>query len=258
MKLKYLFTGLLFVSFLSVSAQDAEPVKDEVEMSADRPGASTGTDITSKFKIQWETGFGYERNKYDGANEHVITINTSLFRYGISESAEIRLQVEEQSIKEDGEKNSGLCPLVIGTKVKIFDGYKAVPKIGLLANLTIPCGKDDFKADKPAPQLYLLFDNEVTEKISIGYNVGAEYDGDTHIPTTFAAICLGYAFTNNFCGFIENYNYFHCQHKPIWMTEFGVSWQVAPRVQLDLACDLNLKSPVKNYAVSCGVAWLIN
>ncbi|MCQ2208173.1 MAG: transporter [Paludibacteraceae bacterium] len=255
--IKYLLSGLLAIGAANLNAQEVEPTT-EVEMSADRPGASTGTGIVGKYKFQWETGFGYERNNIDHAGEHTYTLNTSLFRFGLSENAELRLGVDAQYSKANGESYGGLCPLSVGTKVKLFDGYKALPKIGLLCNLTIPSGKTEYYCNYVAPQVYLLFDNDITDKFSIGYNVGAEWDGESANPNTFFALCLGFSFTDKFGAFVENYGYFNTESKPVWLTEFGVSYQVAPRVQLDLAGDLNLKEPGKNYAVSFGVAWLIN
>ena len=38
---------------------------DEVGFSADRPGATTGTDVVEKGRLQWETGVGYERSRLE-------------------------------------------------------------------------------------------------------------------------------------------------------------------------------------------------
>ncbi|MCQ2234240.1 MAG: transporter [Paludibacteraceae bacterium] len=254
---KFITTTLALFLGTSIYAQEVE-TQETIDFSADRPGASTGTDITGKYKLMFETGFGFERDRYEGADSKTYTLNTSLLRFGLSDNAELRFQIDEQTQEEDGESVSGICPMIVGSKLKIFDGYKAIPKIGLLCNLVLPTGKSEFKSDYVSPQIYLLFDNELTDKLSLGYNVGGEWDGNTANATTFAAICLGYSITDKFGAFIENYDYFHSEHKPVWLTEFGVSWQVAPRVQVDLAGDLNLKCPDKNYAISFGLAWLIN
>lgn len=256
--MKFFLVGLLAISTANMSAQEGESSAD-VEMCADRPGASTGTGVMGQFQFQWETGFGFENNKYNGADEKTYTINTSLFRLGLTDVAELRLQVDEQYVKSGSNDGiGGLCPLVVGTKVKLFNGYKAVPQVAMLCNLTIPSGKDEFKSEHLAPSLYLLFDNQLCDKWSLGYNVGGEWDGESSHATTFVALCLGYSICDKLSAFVENYDYFHSECKPVWMTEFGFAWQVAKRVQLDVAGDLNLRDPGKQYAVSCGLAWLIN
>lgn len=254
---KILYSVLSLLLLTSVQAQDVEDDKN-IDLSADRPGAATGTSTVGKFKLLWETGFCFERDKYEDADSKNFTINTSLLRFGLSDNAEIRLQIDEQLAKEGEEKVSGICPLIVGSKLKLFEGHKAIPAVSVLCNLVLPTGKSEFKSDYVAPQVYLLFDNELSDKFSLGYNVGGEWDGETANATTFAAISLGYSVNDNIGVFIENYDYFHSEHKPVWMTEFGVSWKVAQRVQLDLEGDLNLKSPGKNFAVGLGVAWLIN
>lgn len=247
---------LLLIAPLSLlNAQESAP---EIEFSADRPGASTGTDIMPKYKIQWETGLGYEKVSIDDADELNFTINTSLFRFGLNDYAELRLQVDEMIAKSGDDKVGGFCPLMIGTKVKMFDGYKALPKMALLCNLTLPCGKEEFRAQYVAPQIYLLFDNPVNDHFGIGYNVGAEWNGYNSRPSVFAALCLGFTMSDKWGAFIENYDYFNRDTDPVWMTEFGVSCQVHPRVQLDLAADLNLGNLGKYHAINFGVVWLLN
>ena len=56
-------------------------------ISADRPGALTGTDVMPLYKLQWETGMGFESTK-DGP--HTFTLNNTLLRFGLFENAELR------------------------------------------------------------------------------------------------------------------------------------------------------------------------
>ena len=98
----------------------------------------------------------------------------------------------------------------------------------------------------------------MNDHFGIGYNVGADWNGDNLRPSVFAALCLGFTMSDNCGAFIENYDYFNRDADPVWMTEFGVSCQVHPRVQLDLAGDLNLGNLGKYHAINFGVAWLLN
>ena len=68
---------------------------EEAGFTADRPGATTGVDVLPKGRVQWETGFGYERTKVvEDVAVTTWTVNSSLLRWGISESAELRLQAD--------------------------------------------------------------------------------------------------------------------------------------------------------------------
>ena len=83
---------LLLVAFVLLcglcQAQDELPT-----ISADRPGALTGTDVMSRYKLQWETGVGYESTT-DGP--HTLTLNNTLLRFGLFENAEIRVGTDLQ------------------------------------------------------------------------------------------------------------------------------------------------------------------
>ena len=110
----------------------------EAGFTADRPGATTGVDVLPKGRVQWETGIGYERSKMDGPAATTWTLNNSLLRWGISESAELRLQADYLYSSCEGAHTNGLSNVAIGTKVKIFEGWKAVPAVSLLGNVLVP------------------------------------------------------------------------------------------------------------------------
>ena len=78
---------LTFVSVHSM-AQDTE------DYSPDAPGATTGVGIMPQGKIDWETGIGLEWDKRNGEHAHTFTINTSMFRLGLTPQAEVRLQID--------------------------------------------------------------------------------------------------------------------------------------------------------------------
>ena len=61
--------------------------QDNVEFTADRPGASTGPSVVGQGVIQLEQGIQYDG---DGA-AGVFTFSNTLLRYGLFDSMEIRL-----------------------------------------------------------------------------------------------------------------------------------------------------------------------
>ena len=77
---KAIFTVLVIFSFAGVFAQ-------EVEFTADRPGASTGPSTVAKGVIQWEQGVQYDGDGGKGA----LTFSSTLFRYGLFDGVELRL-----------------------------------------------------------------------------------------------------------------------------------------------------------------------
>ena len=79
----------LCLSFLTLvplhsMAQDTE------DYSPDAPGATTGVGIMKPGKIDWETGIVLEWDKRNGEHARTFTINTSMFRLGLTPQAEVR------------------------------------------------------------------------------------------------------------------------------------------------------------------------
>ena len=120
---------------------------EEAGFTADRPGATTGVDVLPKGRVQWETGFGYERTKVvEDVAVTTWTVNSSLLRWGISESAELRLQADYLYTDIEGTHVKGLSNVALGTKVKLFEGWKAVPAVSLLGNVLVP-SSNEYKSD---------------------------------------------------------------------------------------------------------------
>lgn len=252
---KFLLLCLLWLPFFIGIAQE-----NEVNFTADRPGASTGPDVLEFKQVLWETGF---EGSWTG--NHNIALPTTLFRFGITKFAELRLGYDGAlcQLEDDHHRwKYEVCPLTIGTKVKIFDGYKWIPKIALMANLAIPLTRAQLNETHVAPSVHLLFQNTVTDWFNISYDVGADWDGTTAIPATFLGLCLGFNITDNLGAYIESYNYFTKYGMNNTEAEcnldFGFSYQVHPRVQLDIYSAFNCQDPKSYNCVGLGVAWMIH
>ena len=243
---------LLFTfAVVCMQAQDVENA-EPLSVAADRPGMATGVGVLPFKAIQWETGF-----QWDYADrQHSFTLPTTMLRFGVAPFAELRLEYDG-TLYSDAEWQYQVEPLILGTKIRVFDGWKAVPKISFLANIAIPITKEAYQSSHVAPSLYLLFENDVTDWLNLCYNLGAEWDGSLPQPTAFAALCFGFAATENLGCFVESYNYFGGLGN-VYAMDFGLNWMVGRKVQLDLAANMDLKNPAQCWSISCGVAWQIN
>lgn len=246
---KILFTLLLCACAFAASAQ-------EVEFTADRPGASTGPSTVGQNVLQLEQGVQYDGDGGAG----VFTFSNTLLRYGLFDGMELRLGGDGFIYKADGAAKfkPAFSGLSVGTKIKCFEGRGAIPAVSVLADFAITdTASEGFGVENFAPSLYLLFENPVNDWFSIGYNVGAEWDGSHPAPTTFVALCLGFSLTDRLGCFAESYNYFS-KFGNLYCADLGLNYMVGERVQLDLAANLDLRNPAQAWAVSFGVAWQIN
>lgn len=234
-------------------AQDELP-----SLVPDRPGMSWGVEVTPHHKLIWDNGFGYEKTP-EGAQ--TFTLSSAALRYGLFENVELRAGTDFL-IYNDGDAPEpifGVAPLFVGTKIKLYEGKGFLPSVGVLAELRSPhVGTKGLLPSYLAPSAYLLFEHAIGERFWLCYNAGLEWDGETAEPTTFLAMALGCYITESLGAFVESYNYLLRGDESQYMTQFGLTWQVSRRVQLDLKGDLDLMNFGKYHAVGCGVSWLIN
>ena len=162
MRKSILFTIFVF-AYLTLQAQEAS---EPQSVAADRPGMATGVGVLPFKTIQWETGF-----QWDYADcQHSFTLPTTMLRFGVAPFAELRLEYDG-TLYSDAKWQYQVEPLILGTKIRVFEGWKAVPKISFLANIAIPITKEAFQTSHVAPSLYLLFENDVTDWLNLCYNL---------------------------------------------------------------------------------------
>lgn len=257
MKIKH----LIFILLLSPTLIMAQ--EETAGFTADRPGESTGPDVMPLHRVQWETGVGFSHTF--GVDE--FTLNNTLIRYGLTRFAEIRVGIDLLHTRQQTGSawRTSVSALSIGTKIKVLEGDGWKPTVSALAELECPhIGSKVNTPDHLAPSLYLLFNNDATDWLGIGYAVGAEWDGSDPAPAAFWALTLSFAPIDKLGMFVESYNRYFQTKDPLlnshgeYSIDFGVTYMVHRKVQLDVAANLNLQQQAKYYAVSAGVAWQIN
>ena len=252
MKLKVLTIMVALLPLLALAQSE-----EGAGFTADRPGATTGVDVLPKGRVQWETGFGYERTKVvEDVAVTTWTINSSLLRWGISESAELRLQADYLYTDVEGTHVKGLSNVAFGTKVKLFEGWKAVPAVSLLGNVLVPSSSDDdFLPEEWSGQMGLLLQNELTSWCSLGYEADLTWYGGTK-PIFFWGACLGFQLNDRLSLMAEEYNSHYEGLHENWV-ELGAAYMLTPRLQLDLATDIYLNYPKRYFNLMVGIAWQI-
>ena len=203
-------------------------------INADRPGIATGPNVLSLYKVQIETGSYY-------ASSLDISYNNTLLRVGILENIELRVgsnYVNSMSV-------IGFQPLIVGLKIKLFDQDGIIPAISYMPILQLPIAKEEFNPHTVYPDHYFLFKNDITNKLSICYNLGWEYNGEDFIG--MSGLSCNYEILKSFNIFIEGYNkLLHYGY------DFGITKVINNNIQLDLSYISTNKS------VNVGISYLFS
>ena len=259
--------------------------QNEIWLSADRPGEGTGSEVLDKGYIQWESGFECLHT----LGTHMLATPTTLFRFGVHKRIELRLEYTGELVvfdKQDDALGSlddpfyAPDPLCLGTKILLWDHHGGsldqawIPRTAVLCNLGLPTSKLLAKDLPVSGSIDLLFENEVLEWLSLGYDVGVQWNEWAPTPDIFASLGINFEPTDHLGLFIESFNLFDPDainlatgktytHYHINM-DFGITYAVHPRVQLDAYAGFNIynsepmMSHPRNFAFfGFGVTWLI-
>ena len=259
-----LYLLLLTLIPLQSMAQETE------DFSPDAPGATTGVSIMPQGKIDWETGIGLEWDRRNGEHARTFTINTSMFRLGLTPQAEVRLQIDECLTHTPDGTFGGIANASIGTKIKVYEGGKIFPKVAFMGAVLIPRGSHAHYLPKHVGFLaHLLFENELSSKLTLGYDVGGEWDGDTESPDLFFGANLTYQPTDKWSFFVESYNRYNSKRQDDWakpghdshfnfMSEVGMDYKVSPRLHLNTYYDISFNEFSRYSNIGLGITWLLN
>jgi len=251
---KIIFIISLFIT-LTASAQE--------EIITDRPDQTESASVVPVRGVQFETGFALEMDETTSYELDNFVYNSSLFRIGVFENTEFRLGIgysdEKFSSKlTDMESSlSGLSPLHTGLKVKMTEEKGVLPEMALLASIDWPAtASRDMDPGNVVPALRLAFAHTLSEKFSLGYNLGAEWDGVSPEVAYFYSVALGIKLTDKLGMFVENYGYLMDSDENIHQFDAGFTCLVENNFQLDISGGIGLSENAPDSFVSFGFSYL--
>jgi hypothetical protein len=241
-----IFSAALFICGSAV-AQSLPAIQ------TDRPDQTECPFTVPAKYIQVETGFGYEKAD---ASTSSFTFPSVLWKYGLNDRLEFRLITELESIKQSGNKISGLNPVTVGFKTNIVQEHGILPMISFIGHLTIPdaAGKD-LKATYYAPAFRFTMQHTLSEKVSLGYNLGAEWDGESPEPTFIYTLTSGFALSEKFGSFIELYGFAPQKGKADHRFDAGLTYLFNSNVMADLSGGVGLTPNAPDYFISAGFSF---
>ena len=254
----------------------------KAQIETDRPDFTESPNVVPKGALQIETGFIMEndysakdqRNSKIQLSERNFTANTTLFRFGLTENLELRLNTNYGISKVvnmndiailDSTHNpnlsdiSGFSTSFIGFKTNLYKNEKM--SIGFLGHLYIPeLASGDFAkvtGQKVAPEFLIPLTCNVTDRFGIAVQYGLTWDGFTPNPTTSYTLALGYAITNQLSFYVEPYGFLTNNGDELHLINGGFTYLVNDNFQLDLTGGLGLNEEAPDNFLNCGASFLL-
>lgn len=257
--MKKYFALLFMLLNLLVKAQEKTP-----ELITDRPDQTESSAVVPHKSLQIETGFVLENDETNLIVQKSFAYNTTLLRYGLLNNFELRLGLDYLGERIDIKNTdstlsvSGISPIYTGFKVKITEEDGLKPEIAFLGGLVIPLTASDvFKPEYSAAKIRFSFSHTLSERISLGYNLGAEWDGESVVPGYFHSLTLGIGITNNLGFFLESFGLVHEEGDTEHILDAGFTYLLLPNLQLDISGGIGLNDNTMDNFISFGISYRI-
>lgn len=253
---------LLLMGFSSVllAQEDAD---SPPPMVTDRPDATEASSVVPKGTLQVETGGFYESFEENDIKFERSVYNTTLLRYGLLDNFELRLgwNFEEQRFKtagaQIGDALNGLSPLLFGMKLSIAEEKNGFPEIGLIGHLFLPLSASkDFKPETTGADFRFSLSHTLSEKSSLGYNVGAQWGNDSPEIAYIYTLAYGYSITDRFGFFAEVYGDLPENSGANHLWDAGLTYLLRPNIQFDLSGGTSFTAG-QDVLISAGISFRV-
>jgi hypothetical protein len=243
-------TTLLFLLIsTSIYSQNSKPIE------ADRPDQTETPSIVPKGMFQVETGFTFQKN--DTTNT-TFSLPTTLWKYGANENFELRLITEFASEKNNGENSNGLLPIYVGFKVKLSEEKGFIPKTSFIGHISLPNAATTlYKTDYFAPEFRFVMQHTLSEKFSLSYNLGAEWDGFSAEPTFIYTVTTGYSITEKMGSYIELFGFAPQNDNANHNLDGGITYLINNNFMVDLSGSYGITNNAPKHYVAFGFSFRI-
>lgn len=240
--MRIILTLILINFFIDLSGQDLPPIQ------TDRPDQTECPFITPVDHIQFEYGFNYEKLN---SNTYNFLHPSLLSKWGLNKFTEIRLITEVFTEARHLQRSSGLKPLKIGFKTKLLTENGLIPTTSIIAHLSVP----DFRTNKIfAPSFRFTMQHTLSDKMTIGYNLGSEWSSENLESTIIYTLAWGISLTQRLGSYIELYGFYPQNEKSIHKTDGGFTFLIKPNFMIDISSGVSF-SEIQNYYTSLGLSF---
>ncbi len=244
MKTKIFLT--LFCFSTTCFSQKSEPIQ------ADRPDQTETPAIVPKGMFQLEAGFSYQK---ENRNSESLELPSALWKYGVNENLELRL-IAELISENSSIKTIGFTPIMIGFKVRLCEENGLIPKTSFIGHISLPkVASTNYKTDFSAPEFRFTMQHTLSNKLTLGYNLGCEWDGITPVPTYLYTLTTGLAITNKLGTYAEVFGFASQTESANHNLDGGITYLITDNFMVDLSSGVGLTDIALEYYVTLGFSF---
>ncbi len=244
---KFLAVLVFLISQTTIYAQNNPAIQ------TDRPDQTECPFIVPANHFQVESGFSYEKVT---TNSSAYALPSTLIRYGVNEMFEFRLIEEFVAEEIYKETSTGFTPLTFGLKAKLNEEKGIFPEMAFIGHLSIPdFASEDYKTVYYAPSFRLTMQHTLSEKVTLAYNLGAEWDGFSAEPTFIYTLTSGITTGKNTGIYFEFYGFAPQNQNADHRFDGGFVYQMKPNMQFDISGGVGITENAPDYYGALGFSF---
>ncbi|HNP31819.1 MAG TPA: transporter [Flavobacterium sp.] len=247
--MKSMLFGFCFLGCMTIDAQEIEPIE------CDRPDQTETPAIVPKGMLQAETGFTFQKNDNGSQTNSLPSV---LWKFGVNGNFELRLITEFVYEKINDEKISGFTPVFIGFKAKLCEEKGIIPKTSFIGHIGLPnVASTKYKADFVAPEFRFTMQHTLSDKLSLGYNLGCEWDGITPETTFIYTLTTGYSINQKLGCYAELFGFAPEQDKANHNFDGGFTYLINNNFMVDLSSGVGITDNAPDFYLALGCSFRI-
>ena len=176
-----------------------------------------------------------------------------LLKYGVNDNFELRLIPEYVTSHVQNVKYSGITPVTVGFKVKLAEEMGIFPKLSFIGHLSIPSfASKNFKSTWYAPSFRFTMQHTLSPRISLGYNVGTEWNGETPEPAFIYTLTTGYSISERLGSYVELYGFAIQKGISDHRIDAGLNYLLKRNMLIDISGGVGISKYAPEYYIAVG------
>ncbi len=232
----------------------------------DRPVLAESSLTVGKGRVQIEGGVVFDKTKTEGTDLKNFS-TPFLFRIGFADTWEARLESDwygrsTESLGASGTTNNGVSDIALGVKWAFFAPETGnAPAMATLVHVEFPTGSAEFRGDGARPSLRVTLEWALEGDWGIGVMPGILLDqmGDERFASGIFGAVVGKGFGDSFGAFVEvGFQQIAKDEQGgnVGFVDFGVTFLLNPRWQLDTAAAVGITPQAVDYGLTFGLSGL--
>ena len=223
-------------------------------MITDRPDATESPTVVPLGTLQIETGGAYKEFEDNGFKQTETVYNTTLLRYGLFKTMELRLGWDVQKVENDFISETGLTPVLMGAKIGIVKENGLLPEIGFLGHIYHSfAAAEAFETENTGTDFRFSFAHTLSEKSALAYNLGMEWRDDNPEAAYVYTLSYGLSLSDKIGFYAELYGDLPENSSPNHLWDAGFTYLIKPLIQFDATVGTGINTDQK-LLVSMGVS----